>query len=169
MHFCYFVIISSFNGVCPFIWTNLNSLHRMMLCAKFCWNRPTRLREKDLKNFVNLFSLFRNISLWEWAWTFILTNLNPLNLRIPCLIEISPMVLEKSKMWKVYRQTVDGRQVIRKAHLSFQLSWGLKDLIIKYTHFFKIEIKFINSFNLKRAVAIYVKNIQSFLFQSHYK
>ena len=82
MHFCYFVIISSFNGVWPFIWTNLNSLHRMMLCARFCWNRPTRLIEKDLKIFVNLFSLFRNISLWEWAWPLILTNLNPLHLRM---------------------------------------------------------------------------------------
>ena len=43
------------------------------------------------------------------------------------------MVLEKKiKMWKVYRQTdrqaegwtKDGKQVIRKAHLSFQLRWA---------------------------------------------
>ena len=47
---------------------------------------------------------------------------------------------KKMKMWKVYRrtdrqtdrrtdrQTDDGRQVIRKAHLSFQLRWAKKGL-----------------------------------------
>ena len=52
---------------------------------------------------------------------------------VPSLVEIGPVVLKKKmKMWKVYRQTDgrdrqtdgqidDGRQVIRKAHLSFQL------------------------------------------------
>ena len=55
---------------------------------------------------------------------------------VPSLVEIGPVVpvvLEKKmKMWKVYRQTdgrtdrqIDaGRQVIRKAHLSFQLRWA---------------------------------------------
>ena len=48
---------------------------------------------------------------------------------VPSLVEIGPVILEKKmKMWKVYRQT-DGRtddrqQVIRKAHLSFQLRWA---------------------------------------------
>ena len=59
------------------------------------------------------------------------------------LVEIGPVVLEKKmKMW-VYRrtdretdreterqtdrQTDDGRQVIRKAHLSFQLRWAKKE------------------------------------------
>ena len=49
---------------------------------------------------------------------------------VPSLVEIGPVVLEKKmKMWKVYRQmdrqrdrqTDDGQQGIRKAHLSFQL------------------------------------------------
>ena len=50
---------------------------------------------------------------------------------VPSLVEIGPVVLEKKmKMWKVYRQTEtqtddrqtdDRQQVIRKAHLSFQL------------------------------------------------
>ena len=31
----------------PFIWTNLNSLHPRILCAKFCWNWPTCSGEKD--------------------------------------------------------------------------------------------------------------------------
>ena len=53
---------------------------------------------------------------------------------VPSLVEIGPVVLEKKmKMWKVYRQTdgrtdgrTDRRQVIRKAHLSFQLRWAKK-------------------------------------------
>ena len=53
---------------------------------------------------------------------------------VPSLVEIGPVVLEKkSKIGKVYKQTDgqtdgqtngqtdDGRQAIRKAHLSFQL------------------------------------------------
>ena len=47
------------------------------------------------------------------------------------LVEICQVVLEKkSKIGKVYRQTDrqtdNGRQVIRKAHLSFQLRWAKK-------------------------------------------
>ena len=56
---------------------------------------------------------------------------------MPSLVEIGPVVLEKKmKMWKVYRQTDrqtdrrtdDGRHVIRKAHLSFQLRWAKNTL-----------------------------------------
>ena len=54
---------------------------------------------------------------------------------VPNLVEIGPVVLEKKmKMWKVYRQTDgrtdNGRQVIRKVHLSFQLRWA--ENLIKY-------------------------------------
>ena len=46
---------------------------------------------------------------------------------VPSLVEIGPVVLEKKrKMWKVYRQTDNGQQAIRKAHLSFQLRWAKK-------------------------------------------
>ena len=31
----------------PFIWTNLNPLHPMMLCAKFGWNWPSGSGQKD--------------------------------------------------------------------------------------------------------------------------
>ena len=45
---------------------------------------------------------------------------------VPSLVEIGPAVLEKKfKMWKVYRRT-DRQQVIRKAHMSFQLRWAKK-------------------------------------------
>ena len=35
MYFCYFVIISPWIRVGPFIWSNLNPLHPRMLCAMF--------------------------------------------------------------------------------------------------------------------------------------
>ena len=78
-----------------------------------------------------LFYYFPIISHLGRAWLFNWTDLNPLHQGILCakfgwnwLV-----VLEKKmKMWKVYRltdrQTDDGRQVIRKAHLSFQLRWA---------------------------------------------
>ena len=45
--FRYFVIISFWERAWPFIWTNLNPLQPMMLCAKFGWNWPL---------------------LWFWRW-----------------------------------------------------------------------------------------------------
>mgnify|MGYP003684357691 CR=1 FL=1 len=83
---------------------------------------------------------------------------------MPSLVEIGPVVLEKKmKMWKVYRrtdrqtdrqtdgqtdgQTDDGRQVIRKAHLSFQLRWAKKSylnhwgVIRNEAHTVNVEIK----------------------------
>ena len=59
MHFRYFVIISSWKRVGPFIWTNLNSLHPRILCTTLGWNWPMVL-EKKIFYFVNVFSLFRN-------------------------------------------------------------------------------------------------------------
>ena len=38
MLFHYFIIISPWKRAGPFIWTNLNSLHPKMRCAKFGWN-----------------------------------------------------------------------------------------------------------------------------------
>ena len=49
---------------------------------------------------------------------------------VPSLIEIGSVVLEKIKMWKVYRRT-DGRRVIRKAHLRFQLRWAKNEYYIR--------------------------------------
>ena len=47
MYFRYFVIISPWDRVGPFIWTNLNPLHPRMLCAKFGWNWPSGSGEED--------------------------------------------------------------------------------------------------------------------------
>ena len=84
MYFHYFVIISPWIGAAPFIWTNLNTLHPRMHCAKFGWNWPCGSKEEDFFNFVNVFSLFRNYLPLEKDSAFIWTNLNPLHPRILC-------------------------------------------------------------------------------------
>ena len=83
------------------------------------------------------FAIFVIISPWKRAGPFIWTKLKPLHPRMLCAKfgRNWHFVLEKKmKMWKVYRrtdgrtdrQTDDGRQVIKKAHLSFQLRWAKK-------------------------------------------
>ena len=60
MYYRYFMIISPWNMVGPFIWTNLNPLHLKMLCAKFGWNWLSGSGEEDFLYFVNVFSVFCN-------------------------------------------------------------------------------------------------------------
>ena len=55
MYLCFFVIISPWKRPRPFIWTNLNSLHARMICAKFGWNLSSGSGEVD-------FQIFRCIS-----------------------------------------------------------------------------------------------------------
>ena len=57
MNFHYFVIISPLKRTGPFIWTNLNPLHPMMHCARFCWNWSSCSGEEGFLNFVNVFLL----------------------------------------------------------------------------------------------------------------
>ena len=57
LHF--FVIISPWKRVGPFIWTNVNPLHPRVLCVKFGWNWPIGSGE-DFFYFANVVSLFRN-------------------------------------------------------------------------------------------------------------
>ena len=47
MYFHYFIIISPWRRVGPFIWTNFNPLHPGILCAKFGWNWPSGSGEED--------------------------------------------------------------------------------------------------------------------------
>ena len=47
MYFHNFVINSPWERAGPFIWTNLNSLHQRMLCAKFGWNWLSGSGEED--------------------------------------------------------------------------------------------------------------------------
>ena len=87
---------------------------------------------------------------------------------MPSLVEIGPVVKEKKmKMWKVYRQTdgrTDGqtddeRQVIRKAHLSFQLRWAKKTQTWN-----KCKSQFKQSYRNKN-----IRNKPLFLLHSSYK
>jgi hypothetical protein len=41
----------------PFIWTNLNSIHPRIICAKFDWIWPAGSEEEDFKNFQCIFTL----------------------------------------------------------------------------------------------------------------
>ena len=66
-----------------FIWTNLNSIHQRMHCAKFGWNWPSCSGE-DFQISSMYFRYFVMISLWKRAWPFIWTNLNPLFPRMLC-------------------------------------------------------------------------------------
>ena len=47
LYFHYFLIISPWNRVELFIWTNLNPFHPTMLCAKFVWNWSGGSGEED--------------------------------------------------------------------------------------------------------------------------
>ena len=50
--FCYFIIISLWKRIWPFICTNLHSLHQWMLCAKLCWDGPSSSEEdENLKSY----------------------------------------------------------------------------------------------------------------------
>ena len=74
---------------------------------------------------------------WEREVPFIWTNLNPLDQRIPCAkfgwnwLSGSWEEVENRKSLQTDGQTEDGRQAIRKAHLSFQLRWAKKPIIYK--------------------------------------
>ena len=92
MYFPYFVIISPWKGVEPFIWKKLNSLYPGMHCAKFGWNWPSGSGEEAF-----LISSFRNYLPLKKGGALYLKNLYPLHPRMHCasLVEISPVVLEK--------------------------------------------------------------------------
>ena len=64
MYFHYFVIISPWKKVGPFIWTNLNSIHPRMLCAKFGWYWHSGSGEEDFLISSMYFHYFVIISPW---------------------------------------------------------------------------------------------------------
>ena len=105
-----------------------------MFCAKFGWNWPSGSGGEYFLISSMYFHYFVNISLGKGQGSPFEETWIPFTQGwfVPSLVEIGPVVLEKKmKMWNVYRrtdrqtdrQTDDGRQVIRKAHLSFQLRW----------------------------------------------
>ena len=84
MYFRKFVIIPPWKRAGLFNWTNLNSLHTNMICAKFGWNWPTGSGEEDFLNVSMYFRNFVIISPRKKAGSFIWTNLNPLHPRKLC-------------------------------------------------------------------------------------
>ena len=148
MYFQYFVIISPWKRVGPLIWTTLNPLHPRMHCAKFGWNWPVVLEEK---NFLILSMYFRFSFLSPLGKRHYLpfgkgVALSLIKLESPSPGDTSFQVWLNLAQWfwrrrwkcekfterwidrqtagRTDKQTDDGRQVIRKAHLSFQLRWA---------------------------------------------
>ena len=88
------------------------------------------------------------------------------------LDKIGPVVLEKSKIEKVYRQTDrrtdrrtegqtnDGRQAIRKAHLSFQLRWA-KNYLLERVHYFFFQWREIITKNSEITLAKFNSSLQN--------
>ena len=133
MYFHHFVIISSWKGAGPFIWTNLNPLHPMMLCAKFGWFWIRRFL-----NFVNVFSLFHKYLPLEKGRALHLNKLESPSPMDTCAKfgwnwtsgsgeedeNVKSLQTDRQTEGRTDGQTDDGRQVTRKAHLSFQLRWA---------------------------------------------
>ena len=92
MYFRYFITISPWRRVWPFIWTNMNPLHPGILCAMFGWNWPSGSGEED-------------------------ENVKSLQ---------TERQTDGQTDGQMDGRTDDGQQVIRKAHLSFQLRWAKK-------------------------------------------
>ena len=84
MFFSYFIIISPWKRLGPFICTNLNHLHPRMLCAKIGWNWLSGSGEEDFLISSMYFHNFVIISHWKKAGPLIWINLNPLHQRMPC-------------------------------------------------------------------------------------
>ena len=123
--------------VWSFIWINLKPLHPRVHCAKFGWNWPSGSGE-DLFISSMYFCYFVIIPPWKRTGLFIWTNENLLHPRMlrakfgwnwP---SVSWEEVESRKRShtdgrtdrKTAGQTDDGRQTIRKAHLSFKLMWA---------------------------------------------
>ena len=105
MYLRYFIVISLWKRVWPFIWTKFKPHYLRMLCVKLGWIGQNGSWERFL-NFVIVFLLFRNylpigIGCGP-SYVQISIPTTPGHL-VPSLVEIGPVVLEKKiKMWKVY-------------------------------------------------------------------
>ena len=146
MYFHYFPIIYPLKRVWPFIWTNLNLLHQGKLCAKFGWNWPSGSGEEDFLKLSIYFYYFPIIS----PLGRVLHLKKKLEFPSPgdtlCQVWLQLAQWFWRRRWKCEKftdgRTDDGRQVIRKAYLSFQLRWAKKYYIAM---FFQHKYQFIGS------------------------
>ena len=148
MYFHCSIIICPWKRAGPFFWTIVNPLHPKLLCAQFGWNWPIGSGEEDFLILSMYFRYLVIISPWEKAGPFFWTNLIPLHPRMLCAKfgwnwpsgsgeedeNVKSLQTDGQTDRQTDGQTDDGRQVIRKAHLSFQLRWAKKLLI---QHFVK--------------------------------
>ena len=93
----------------------------------FGWNGLSCFGEEDFQISM-YFHYFITIFPWKRAGPFIWSTWIPFThgCFVPSLVEIGSVVLQKMKMWKVYKKTdrQTDRQTTRKAHVSFQLRWA---------------------------------------------
>ena len=131
MYFHYFVIISPWKRAGSFIWTNFNPLHPRMLCAKFGWNWSSSSGEKIFKSCQFILLIPDYLPFGKGVALY----LNKLEFPSPkdtlCQVWLKLAQWFWRRRWKCEKFTdrrtdrqTDGRQVIRKAHLSFQLRWA---------------------------------------------
>ena len=127
MYFCYIVIKSPWKKAGPFIRNKLSSYAPRMHCTMFCWIWPSGSGENKNLNFVNVFSLFANFLPLEKGGSSWIHSTK--GCFVPSLIEVGPVIVEKMKMWKLYRQTdvqTDRRIDRRRAKWSENLSWAFR-------------------------------------------
>ena len=98
MYFCYFVIISPWKRIVPFIWTKLNPLNPRMLCAKVRCNWPSGSGKEEFQFHQWVLVIFIIVSPLERKWSFVWKkNLNSLYPRmlVRSLVGIGLLLLEK--------------------------------------------------------------------------
>ena len=93
-----------------------------MLCVQFSWKWPSGSGSRKFKistmYFCDYLPLERGVPLTCKTWISFTQRCV-----VPSLVEVGRVILEKIKIWKLYRRT-DRRRAIRKALLSFQLRWA---------------------------------------------
>ena len=133
---------SAFAHRSPFTYRSPNSVLRSHTVHSACVQRSFIVRSAFAHRSSGKVERFRDcISPLGRAWPFIWTNLNPLHPRILCAKfgwnwpngfgeedeNVKNLQTDGQTDRQTDGQTDDGRQVIRKAHLSFQLRWAKND------------------------------------------
>ena len=103
-------------SVCSFIWTNLNPINPLLLCAKFGWKWSFDSAEED----ISMASIPIIILFPLWKGHDLSLNLNLLYPGMLCPSSVEILVNMERKMWKVYGNN-DYRQ---HAHFDKKLTWA---------------------------------------------
>ena len=114
------------------IFTTLNLHYLRMLPHKFQLSWLSGSWEEDFWKFLEIFHYFLIISPFKRVWPLIFTTLNPLCLRMICAKfgwnwPSSSWEDVENVNGQTDGQTDDRQNVIRIAHLSFQLRWAKND------------------------------------------